>query len=247
MNGAPQRLQTVPPPTRRRDRRPAASCRISIRCRASRSASRATSCASSSAAAASAPRSASPSATKNPAARAPGSATAASAPRTAPTPSSSACKRRACFDPTLNFLGTNDHPGDYRSSGCTACHVIYANDRSPVHSGPYASLRQSRHCVSARSDDPEERAGPSDRPPLRTGNAIPTSQCIVCHIHPGTNVMNSYLGYHVVGRGDRRRADVSGHSRSIRPPRSNSCNRRCRTPTKRPATACGRIRSSWRT
>ncbi len=23
------------------------------------------------------------------------------------------------FDPTLNFLGTNDHPGDYRSSGCT--------------------------------------------------------------------------------------------------------------------------------
>src|SRR5947208_12385363 len=42
------------------------------------------------------------------------------------------------FDPTLNFLGTNDHPGDYRSSGCTACHVVYANDRSRVHSGPYA-------------------------------------------------------------------------------------------------------------
>ena len=44
------------------------------------------------------------------------------------------------FDPTLNFLGTNDHPGDYRSSGCTACHVIYANDRSPVHSGPYGKF-----------------------------------------------------------------------------------------------------------
>jgi hypothetical protein len=42
------------------------------------------------------------------------------------------------LDPTLNFLGTNDHPGDYRSSGCTACHVIYANDRSPVNSGPYS-------------------------------------------------------------------------------------------------------------
>src|SRR3954453_17260896 len=37
--------------------------------------------------------------------------------------------------PTLNFLGTNDHPGDYRSSGCTACHIIYANDSSPVSSG----------------------------------------------------------------------------------------------------------------
>jgi len=44
------------------------------------------------------------------------------------------------LDPTLNFLGTNDHPGDYRSSGCTACHVIYANDRSPVNSGPYAKF-----------------------------------------------------------------------------------------------------------
>ncbi|MEO8461113.1 MAG: hypothetical protein ABI451_11340, partial [Dokdonella sp.] len=26
-------------------------------------------------------------------------------------------------DPLLWFLGTNDNPGDYRSSGCTACHV----------------------------------------------------------------------------------------------------------------------------
>ena len=35
-------------------------------------------------------------------------------------------------DPHLSFMGTNDHPGDYRSSGCTGCHVIYGNDRSPV-------------------------------------------------------------------------------------------------------------------
>ena len=33
------------------------------------------------------------------------------------------------LDPILSMPGTNDHPGDYRSSGCTACHVIYANDR----------------------------------------------------------------------------------------------------------------------
>jgi hypothetical protein len=32
----------------------------------------------------------------------------------------SATKTRL-FDPTLNFLGTNDNPGDYRSSGCSAC------------------------------------------------------------------------------------------------------------------------------
>src|SRR5207249_658649 len=36
-------------------------------------------------------------------------------------------QRTRLFDPTLNFMGTNDHPGDFRNSGCTACHVIYAN------------------------------------------------------------------------------------------------------------------------
>jgi len=43
-------------------------------------------------------------------------------------------------DPHLSLLGTNDHPGDYRSSGCTSCHTIYANDRDPRHSGPYGKL-----------------------------------------------------------------------------------------------------------
>ena len=41
-------------------------------------------------------------------------------------------------DPLLGFLGSNNHPGDYRSSGCSACHVIYANDRSPTHSAYYS-------------------------------------------------------------------------------------------------------------
>ena len=42
------------------------------------------------------------------------------------------------LDPTLNHMGTNDKPGDYRASGCTACHTLYANDKDPVHSGPIA-------------------------------------------------------------------------------------------------------------
>ena len=46
------------------------------------------------------------------------------------------------LDPLLSFPGTNDQPGDYRASGCSACHVIYANDRSPEHSGHYAIARQ---------------------------------------------------------------------------------------------------------
>ncbi|MCS7046571.1 MAG: hypothetical protein NZO58_09470, partial [Gemmataceae bacterium] len=102
-------------------------------------------------------------------------------------------QRTRLLDPTLNFLGTNDHPGDYRSSGCTACHMIYANDRSPVHSGPYAKYG---HRGTSAGADPTI---PTDEPghPIahKFTRAIPSSQCIVCHVHPGTTVMNSYLGY----------------------------------------------------
>ncbi len=41
-------------------------------------------------------------------------------------------------DPLMWFMGTNEQPGDYRGSGCTGCHVIYANDREPRHSLVYA-------------------------------------------------------------------------------------------------------------
>ncbi|MBS0261957.1 MAG: hypothetical protein JSS02_08365 [Planctomycetes bacterium] len=105
------------------------------------------------------------------------------------------------LDPTLNFLGTNDHAGDYRSSGCTSCHVIYANDRSPVHSGPYAKY-MNQGLAAAEIDkfvNSVDPTIPKDEPghPIahRFTRAIPTSQCIVCHVHPGTNVLNSYLGY----------------------------------------------------
>jgi len=96
------------------------------------------------------------------------------------------------LDPTLNFLGTNDHPGDYRSSGCTACHVIYANDRSPVHSGPYASAGNRSLTLNPDPTIPKDEPGHPIRHEFTT--AIPTSQCIVCHMHPGTTVLQSYTG-----------------------------------------------------
>jgi len=105
------------------------------------------------------------------------------------------------LDPTLNFLGTNDHPGDYRSSGCSACHVVYANDRSPVHSGPYARYGNRGMAASEPDDwvhaiDPTIPKNEPGHPIAhRFTRAIPTSQCIVCHIHPGTTVLNSYLGF----------------------------------------------------
>ena len=105
------------------------------------------------------------------------------------------------LDPTLNFLGTNDHPGDYRSSGCSACHVVYANDRSPTSSGPFAKYGHRGRAASEKDDwvkyiDPTIPKNESGHPIQHMfTNSMPTSQCMVCHMHPGTNVLNSYLGY----------------------------------------------------
>ncbi|MBI2806420.1 MAG: hypothetical protein HYX68_15680 [Planctomycetes bacterium] len=101
--------------------------------------------------------------------------------------------RTRLLDPTLNFLGTNDHAGDYRSSGCTACHVVYANDRSPIHSGPYAKFGNQGFSASLDPTIPKNESGHPIQ--HKFTRAIPTSQCITCHVHPGTNVLNSYLGY----------------------------------------------------
>jgi hypothetical protein len=97
------------------------------------------------------------------------------------------------LDPILSFPGTSDHPGDYRHSGCTACHVIYANDRSPVHSGPYAMYGNMGHSAQIDPTIPKNESGHPIKHELT--RAIPTSQCITCHIHPGTNMVATYLGY----------------------------------------------------
>lgn len=96
------------------------------------------------------------------------------------------------LDPTLNFLGTNDHPGDYRSSGCTACHVIYANDREPSHSAFYSALGNLGRSQTADPNIPKNVSGHPIKHQFT--NQIPTSQCMVCHMHPGTNMVASYLG-----------------------------------------------------
>ena len=96
-------------------------------------------------------------------------------------------------DPHLSFLGTNDQQGDYRSSGCTACHVVYANDNNPTDSGPYARFG---HAGAYHGDD---RTIPRDEPghPIqhRLTRGIPTSQCMVCHMHQPNSFLNTFLGY----------------------------------------------------
>jgi hypothetical protein len=96
------------------------------------------------------------------------------------------------LDPVLSLPGTNDHAGDYRSSGCSACHVIYANDRDPAHSASYAQFGHSGFSGSA---DPTIRKDEPGHPIKHTfTRAIPSSQCMICHVHPGTNMVTTYFG-----------------------------------------------------
>src|SRR5580692_8499167 len=96
------------------------------------------------------------------------------------------------LDPVLSLPGTNDHPGDFRSSGCSACHVIYANDRDSSHSGPYAPFGNLAHSASSDPTIPKNESG---HPIKHTfTRAIPSSQCMICHVHPGTNMVTTYFG-----------------------------------------------------
>ncbi|QQR81759.1 MAG: hypothetical protein IPJ69_06590 [Deltaproteobacteria bacterium] len=96
-------------------------------------------------------------------------------------------------DPHLSFMGTNDHPGDYRSSGCTACHVVYSNDRDPEHSGPYAQYGHDGTSFSKDKTIPKNESGHPIRHQLT--RAIPSSQCMVCHMHQPNAFENTYYGY----------------------------------------------------
>jgi len=96
-------------------------------------------------------------------------------------------------DPLTWFMGTNDQPGDYRNSGCASCHVVYANDRDERHSGPYAG---HGHTGIGQTNDPTIPKDESGHPIKHSfTRAIPTSQCMVCHMHQPNMFMNTFLGY----------------------------------------------------
>jgi hypothetical protein len=96
-------------------------------------------------------------------------------------------------DPTMWFMGTNDNPGDYRNSGCAGCHVVYANDRDAQEGGPYAKFGNRGMGFGT---DPMIRKGETGHPIVhQMTTAIPTSQCMICHMHQPNLFINSMLGY----------------------------------------------------
>ena len=96
-------------------------------------------------------------------------------------------------DPFTWFIGTNDQPGDYRNSGCASCHVVYANDREPRHSSVYAKYGRDGKSFTNDPTIPKDESGhPINHAFTR---AIPTSQCMNCHMHQPNIFLNSFLGY----------------------------------------------------
>ena len=115
-------------------------------------------------------------------------------------------------DPFMWFMGTNDQPGDYRNSGCTGCHVIYANDREPRHSLTYAQYGRDGQTITvdptiagkrvlarpgqAADADANGMVKESGHPLQHVfSRSIPTAQCMNCHMHQPNIFLNSYLGY----------------------------------------------------
>ena len=110
-------------------------------------------------------------------------------------------------DPFTWFMGTNDQPGDYRQSGCAACHVVYGNDRDPKHSGPWAKYGRDGQTATvdptiankmnpALAGHPVIEGKESGHPIEHAfTRAIPTAQCMNCHMHQPNIFLNSYLGY----------------------------------------------------
>jgi len=96
-------------------------------------------------------------------------------------------------DPLLGFMGSNDRPGDYRTSGCSACHVVYANDRSPTNSGWWYKFGNQGLTFTKDPTIPkDERGHPVFHEFTR---AVPSSQCMNCHMHQGNLFVNPFLGY----------------------------------------------------
>jgi hypothetical protein len=95
-------------------------------------------------------------------------------------------------DPYLWFLGTNDYAGEYRSSGCSACHVLYANDDGDASGW----IKCHGYRGTAATKDPTI---PKDEPghPIEHTftKRIPASQCLTCHNHQGSGAVANYAGY----------------------------------------------------
>jgi hypothetical protein len=95
-------------------------------------------------------------------------------------------------DPGLWLMGPNDVGGDFRQSGCSACHVPYANDREPANSAHFAEYGNKGFSFSGDKSIPKNVPGHPIKHQFT--RSIPSSQCVSCHHHQGNGALTMYQG-----------------------------------------------------
>ncbi len=108
--------------------------------------------------------------------------------------------------------------------------------RNPAGSSKYGN--QGLSFTADKSIPKNERGHPITHQFTR---AIPTSQCMNCHMHQGNLFVNPYLGYTWWDQETRRRIHVSQGSRIIRPTRNSSASMRRAIPRPPPRAGSGAI------
>jgi hypothetical protein len=95
-------------------------------------------------------------------------------------------------DPGLWLMGPNDVGGDFRASGCAACHVPYANDREEANSAQWAQYGNKGFSFSGDKSIPKNQPGHPIKHQFT--RSISTAQCVSCHHHQGNGALSMYQG-----------------------------------------------------
>lgn len=96
-------------------------------------------------------------------------------------------------DPGLWLQGPNDVGGDFRQSGCAACHVPYATDGEKANAAHFARYGNKGFSFSGDKAIPKNEPGHPIRHQFT--RRIPSSQCMTCHHHQGNGALTMYQGY----------------------------------------------------
>ena len=96
-------------------------------------------------------------------------------------------------DPGLWLMGPNEVGGDFRQTGCAACHVPYANDGEPANAAHLAQYGNKGFSFSGDKAIPKNQPGHPIKHELT--RQVPSSQCVACHHHQGNGALTMYQGY----------------------------------------------------
>ena len=70
--------------------------------------------------------------------------------------------------------------------------MVYANDRDPKHSAQFGKFGNLGQSQTADPTIPKNESGHPVKHQMVLG--APSSSCMVCHVHPGGNMLTSYYG-----------------------------------------------------